>query len=62
MAGLISLIVVLPLLGFWAWMYRDMSNSQYLSSDEKYHWTLAFVFLNVFGAAWYYAVEFRYRH
>ena len=31
----VPLLVPLPLVGFWAWMFRDMANSRYLSSGEK---------------------------
>jgi hypothetical protein len=31
------------------------------TSDPKYAWTLAFIFLNVFRAAIYYATVYRYR-
>ncbi len=62
MTQFVPLLIPLPLIGFWAWMFRDMSNSRYLSSGEKNYWLLAFVLLNIFGAAWYYAVEYRPRH
>ncbi len=68
--GLLTLVIVLPLIGFWLWMYRDMSRNESLPDSSpltwppvsKYTWTLAFVFLNVFGAAFYYVLEYRRRH
>jgi hypothetical protein len=62
MVQLIPMIISLPLIGFWFWMFRDMTNNEYLSSDARYNWTLAFIFLNFFGALWYYFVEYRNRY
>ncbi len=65
MNPLILLILVLapvPLFGFWLWMFRDMTNNEYISGQSRYNWTLQFVFLNVFAAVWYYLVEYRPRH
>lgn len=52
---LIPLIVVLPLLAFWAWMFRDMIDNRDLPPRAKETWTFAFIILNVFAAAIYYA-------
>ncbi len=65
MHPLILLIVVLlpvPLFVFWLWMYRDMTNNDYLSVSERYNWTRYFVLLNLFAAFLYYLVEYRPRH
>jgi hypothetical protein len=43
-------------------MFRDMTNNEYLPGDSKYSWTLAFIFLNVFAALWYYFVEYKNRY
>lgn len=59
---LIASIVILPLIGFYFWMFNDLSNNEYLSSAEKSNWTIRFVFLSVFAAAWYYRDEYRPRH
>ncbi len=56
------LFITLPLVGFWFWMFRDMTINEYLTSKEKTNWLLAFVFLNIFGAAYYYLVEYRNRN
>ncbi len=58
----ISTIAVLVLLLFWAWMFWDMANNDDLPSNVKSTWTLAFVFLSVFAAAYYYSNEYRNRH
>ena len=55
-------ILVLPLLAFWLWMFWDMANNDRLVSYPKFTWLAVFIFLNVFGAAWYYSVEYRGQH
>lgn len=62
MIQLILMIISLSLIGFWFWMFRDMTNNEYLSADSKSNWTLAFVLLNVLTAFWYYLVEYRNRY
>jgi hypothetical protein len=62
MVQLIPMIIGLPLIVFWFWMFRDMTNNDYLPSDARNNWTLAFIFLNVFAAFWYYLVEYRNRY
>lgn len=58
----ISLIVTLPLIVFWLWMAWDLGGNDNLSRSEKYNWMLAFLFLNVFAAVFYYVTEYRKRH
>jgi hypothetical protein len=58
---LIPTIGVLALLVFWAWMFWDMTNNDDLPSSSKNNWMLAFVFLNVFAAVYYYVYEYRNR-
>jgi hypothetical protein len=62
MIHLIPLIIGLLLIGFWLWMLVDLSNNKYLPRNTKNYWFLAFVFLNIFGAFWYYMVEYRPRN
>jgi hypothetical protein len=72
MVQFISLIIMLPLIVFWLWMFRDMINNDYLPDNpaapltwppsSKYNWTLAFIFLSIFAAAFYYVLEYRKRH
>ena len=60
---LFLLLIAIPmaLLVFWVWMYREMLNNDYLSPSEKNFWTIAFIFFNVFAAAYYYSTEYRNR-
>jgi hypothetical protein len=59
---IIPMILVLPLLAFWVWMFWDMANSDSFRSTTKNNWTLAFVFLNVVAAVFYYVYEYRNRY
>ncbi len=43
-------------------MLVDLSKNDYLPRQSKNNWFLAFVFLNIFGALWYYFVEYRPRN
>jgi heme/copper-type cytochrome/quinol oxidase subunit 2 len=63
MDKLLPVLLILPLLGlsFWLWMAWDLDKNDRLSSQEKTYWTLAFVFLNVFAAVYYYVYEYRKR-
>ena len=66
---LITMIVPIALLGFWIWMFWAMTNNARLPSgsssslgwppSSKFDWTLAFIFLNVFAAVYYYFIEYR---
>ncbi len=58
---LILTIGVLALLVFWAWMFWDMTNNNRIPSGERSNWTLAFVFLSIFAAMYYYVYEYRNR-
>ncbi len=58
---LISTVIPLLLLGFWAWMFWDMANQDNFQFTSKFNWTLAFVFLNVVAAVFYYFYEYRNR-
>ena len=62
MDRLIPLIAILPLLAFWLWMAWDMAGNDNLSGSSKNYWTLAFLFMNVFAAVFYYVTEYRKRH
>jgi hypothetical protein len=59
---LIPMIIVLPLILFWLWMAWDLGGNDSLSSNEKFYWMLAFLFMNVFGAVFYYVYEYKKRH
>jgi hypothetical protein len=58
---IIPLIIILPLIVFWLWMFRDMINNDNLPSSSKDYWLLAFIFMNVFAAVFYYVTEYRKR-
>ena len=68
---LIGLMIVLPLLVFWLWMFRDMTKNDALSGNSaapltwppssKNDWLIWFIVLNVFAAAFYYVFEYRKR-
>jgi amino acid transporter len=54
---IIPLIITLPLIAFWVWMFQDMVNNDNLPSDTKNTWALAFLIANVFAATFYYATQ-----
>jgi len=62
MIQFIPMILGIPFFGFWFWMIIDLTNNPYLSKQSKNNWFLAFVLLNIFGAFWYYMVEYRNRN
>jgi len=62
MIQFIPMILGIPFFGFWFWMMIDLTNNPYLSKQSKNNWFLAFVLLNIFGAFWYYMVEYRNRN
>lgn len=63
---LISLILVLTLIAFWAWMLNDMLQNDrlpgLLTNDARLDWTIAFVLFNVFAAVVYYVLVYRQRN
>ncbi len=72
MGPLISMLVILPFIIFWFWMFWDMTNNDRLPSNSnvpltwppssKYGWTLMFILMNVFAACFYYFYEYRNRY
>ena len=58
----LPLVLVIPVIIFWIWMFRDMLNNGNLSDTAKSTWTVAFIFLNAFAAVFYYVYEYRNRH
>lgn len=60
-AQLLPLLLILPLLVFWIWMFRDMLGNDDLPPNAKESWTFAFILLNVFAAVIYYANIYRFR-
>ncbi len=70
MNPLSSMLIVLPLIVFWLWMFWEMTRNNALPANSavltwppssKFEWTLVFIFLNVFAAVFYYWYEFRNR-
>jgi hypothetical protein len=62
MDRLLPLFMILPLIVFWLWMAWDLGKNDNLPSSSKYNWLLAFIFLNVFAAVFYYVTEYRKRY
>jgi hypothetical protein len=58
---LIILLIVVPLLGFWFVMMRDMFGRNDLPPNARTFWLVLLLFFNVFGAALYYMNEYRGR-
>ena len=59
--GLVPLIVVVPLILFWAWMFKDMVNNDDLLSVFKPYWIMAFILLNIPAAVFKYYTVYRNR-
>jgi hypothetical protein len=68
MDRIILILIPLPLLAFWAWMFSEMTKMDRLPDcfvtftdgrDSRFDWTVAFVFLNVYTAAYYYSNVYR---
>ncbi len=58
---LLPLLLIIPVIIFWIWMFRDMLKNGNLSDTAKSTWTVAFIFLNAFAAVFYYVYEYRSR-
>ena len=67
-AALDSRLIVIPLIlsllagGFWLWMAWDFGGNNDITGNERFYWTLAFIFLSVFAAVFYYVNVYRNRH
>jgi hypothetical protein len=57
----IPLIISLPLVVFWLWMAWDLGGNDDITGNEKLNWALAFIFLSVFAAVFYYVNVYRNR-
>ncbi len=57
----LPLVLIIPVVIFWVWMFRDMLSNANLSNSAKSTWTVAFIFLNAFAAVFYYVYEYRSR-
>jgi hypothetical protein len=59
----IPLLIIFVLMAFWYWMCWDMVHNEDLTDVERGLWGMAFVFLSVLAAGFYYFTEYRrYRH
>jgi hypothetical protein len=61
MDPLSSLVIIIPLIVFWFWMFWAMTNNEALAGNSKYYWALAFLVGNVFAAVYYYVTVYRNR-
>jgi hypothetical protein len=59
MPSLLLLLLLIPLIGFWVWMVRDMMQNPYLTASQRTFWMVVLLFGNVFGAAIYYWYVYR---
>lgn len=64
MSNIIAIPLILSLLaaGFWLWMAWDLGGNDDIIGNEKFYWLLAFIFMNVFAAVFYYVNVYRKRH
>ncbi len=67
---LIALLIPVALLAFWAWMYSDLVRTPNdrmpdcfitvtSNNDPRLDWNVAFIFLNIITAAYYYLKVYR---
>ncbi len=61
LVAIISSLVIIVLIWFWAWMLRHMLNNEYILPNAKNYWMFAFAFLNIFAAMYYYVYVYRNR-
>lgn len=54
MIPLIAFIIVLPLAGFYLWMFYEFANNSSLDPRDRQMWLIAFIFLNIFAAIYYF--------
>jgi hypothetical protein len=68
LAHVILVMLPLALLLFWLWMFWDMSNNDHLpqcflsftgGSNTTFDWWVAFIFLSIFAAMFYYVNVYR---
>ena len=59
--GLVPLIIVVPLIVFWGWMFRDMLNNYDVPGVYRPYWMVAFILLNIPAAVFYYYTVYRNR-
>jgi hypothetical protein len=59
--GLIPLLIVVLLVVFWVWMFKDMLNSYDVPGVFRPYWTMAFILLNIPAAIFYYITVYKNR-
>jgi hypothetical protein len=68
---ILMLIMLLLVVGFWGWMFSDMTKNDNLppcfititnGRDPRLDWTFMFFFFNMFTALFYYVTVYRNRH
>ena len=55
---LIPLLVTVPLVVFWLWMFKDFANNYEIPRAVRTYWLAAFLFLNILTAIYYYFTEY----
>lgn len=61
-AAIIGILCATLVIGFWGMMFYDMATNSDLPAGTKNVWALAFIFLSLFAAPYYYANVYRFRH
>lgn len=61
MLQILPILLLIPLLGFWLWMFWDFANNPDIGPSERNIWLVAFVVLNVFAAGYYYLTTYERR-
>ena len=56
---LISVLFSLVVISFWLWMFIEMIRNNDMDPTAKNYWTLAFIFLSIFAAGFYYLNIYR---
>ncbi|HSW65592.1 MAG TPA: hypothetical protein VLI54_00445 [Bacillota bacterium] len=56
---LVPLLVVIPLIAGWLWMFLDMVNNRAIAPNVRALWILGFVLLSLPTAMYYYFTEYR---
>lgn len=59
LSPILPLLFALPVILFWLWMFRDMTLNDRLPPEMKNYWVMAFIFLSLITAAYYFVTEYR---
>ena len=55
----VGALFALPVIAFWLWMFADMLKNTRLPPGARDYWILAFIFLSIFTAAYYFVYVYR---